>query len=370
LSAYSLATLATVNANSLPTMQTSVQNDLFLRACRRQPVERTPVWMMRQAGRYLPEYRAVRATTDFLTLCKTPELVAEVSIQPVDLVGVDACIIFSDILVVPEAMGMHLIVEEGKGGPQFPEPIRSRADIDRLRLPDPEQGLKFVMDALRLTRQRLNGRVPLIGFAGSPWTLAAYMVEGHGSKTFRHIKELIYGNPSDAHMLLTKLADAVSAYLTAKIAAGAQAVQIFDTWGGLLPPDMFREFSLQYIERIVHQVRKAGAPIIVFCKDCSHALEAIAATGAEVVGLDWTTDMADAKRRIGNTTALQGNLDPTMLYAPRDVIRRGVRQVLEKFGKGSGHIFNLGHGILPDIPVEHAREFVKAVQEESVGYHS
>jgi len=172
-------------------MQTSVQNDLFLRACRRQPVERTPVWMMRQAGRYLPEYRAVRATTDFLTLCKTPELVAEVSIQPVDLVGVDACIIFSDILVVPEAMGMHLIVEEGKGGPQFPEPIRSRADIDRLRLPDPEQGLKFVMDALRLTRQRLNGRVPLIGFAGSPWTLAAYMVEGHGSKTFRHIKELI-----------------------------------------------------------------------------------------------------------------------------------------------------------------------------------
>jgi len=325
--------------------------------------------MMRQAGRYLPEYRAVRKNFDFLTMCHTPELVTEVSIQPVDLVGVDACIIFSDILVIPEAMGMQLVVEEGKGGPQFPSPLRTRHDIDTLRRPDPNRELKFVMDALSMTRTKLAGRVPLIGFAGSPWTLASYMVEGKGSKSFRYIKELIYSAPGDAHALLSLLADTVADYLNAKIEAGAQAVQIFDTWGGLLPPDQFREFSLQYIERVVQQVRRDKAPVIVFCKDTGHSLEAIAATGADVVGIDWTIDMAEARKRIGGTSALQGNLDPTMLYAPPEKIREGVISILEKFGPGPGHIFNLGHGILPDVPVEHAKAFVSAVHEESPRFH-
>lgn len=351
-------------------MTNTLANDLFLRACRRQPVPRTPVWMMRQAGRYLPEYRAVRQNYDFLTMCHTPELVAEVSIQPVDLIGVDACIIFSDILVIPEAMGMHLVVEEGKGGPQFPSPLRSRADIDRLKRPDPNTDLKFVMEALTLTRNQLAGRVPLIGFAGSPWTLASYMVEGKGSKSFRYMKELIYSAPDDAHALLSLLADAVADYLNAKIEAGAQAVQIFDTWGGLLPPDQFREFSLQYIERIVSQLNREKAPVIVFCKDTGHSLEAIAGIGVDVVGIDWTIDMAEAKRRIGSTAALQGNLDPTMLYAPPEKIRKGVVDILEKFGHGPGHIFNLGHGILPDIPVDHAKAFVAAVKEESPRFHT
>ncbi|MGH2568832.1 MAG: uroporphyrinogen decarboxylase [Bacteroidota bacterium] len=344
-------------------------NDLFLRACRREPVERTPVWIMRQAGRYLPEYRAVREKTDFLTLCKTPELAAEVSIQPVDILGVDACIIFSDILVVPEAMGMELIVEEGKGGPRFPHPLRSRADIDRLRVPDPNRELKYVMEAVRLTRTSLNGRVPLIGFAGSPWTLATYMVEGKGSKDFRFIKELIYSNPKDAHVLLDKLARVVAAYLTAKIEAGAQAVQIFDTWGCILPPDEFRDFSLRYIEQVIPLLRRKSVPVIVFCKDCGHSLEAIADVRPDVVGLDWTVDIGKARMMVGSHVALQGNLDPTMLYAPPERIRAGVKKILEKFGDGTGHIFNLGHGILPDVPVEHAKAMVQAVQQESKRYH-
>ncbi|MBI3788437.1 MAG: uroporphyrinogen decarboxylase [Ignavibacteriales bacterium] len=344
-------------------------NDLFLRACKREDVERTPVWMMRQAGRYLPEYRAVREKTDFLTLCKTPELASEVYIQPVDIIGVDTCIIFSDILVVPEAMGMELIVEEGAGGPRFPSPLRSRPDIDKLTMPDPNRELRFVMDALRLTRKQLNGRVPLIGFSGSPWTLATYMVEGKGSKNFRYIKELIYTNPKDAHALLDKLARAVASYLTAQIEAGAQAVQIFDTWGGILPQEEFREFSLRYIQQVLQLLKKNNAPVIVFCKDCGHSLEAIADTGTDVVGLDWTTDIGKAREMVGSYVALQGNLDPILLYAPPEKIRAGVKRILEKFGKGSGHIFNLGHGILPDIPVEHAKAFIQAVKEESAKYH-
>jgi uroporphyrinogen decarboxylase len=324
---------------------------------------------MRQAGRYLPEYRAVRAKVDFLTLCKTPELASEVTIQPVDIIVVDDCIIFSDILVVPEAMGMKLFVEEGKGGPRFENPIRTRSDIDKLAVPDPTRELKYVMDALRLTRKDLHGRVPLIGFAGSPWTLATYMVEGKGSKNFRAIKELVYSNPKDAHALLDKLARTVAAYLSAKIEAGAQAVQIFDTWGGILPPDEFKEFSLQYIEQVLRLLKRNGAPTIVFCKDCGHSIDAIADTGCDVVGLDWSIDIAKARMMVGSYAALQGNLDPTMLYAPPERIREGVKQILEKFGKGSGHIFNLGHGILPDIPVEHAKAFVQAVKEESVKYH-
>ncbi|MEX1137854.1 MAG: uroporphyrinogen decarboxylase [Bacteroidota bacterium] len=344
-------------------------NSLFLKACRREPIERTPVWMMRQAGRYLPEYRAIRATTDFLTLCRTPELASEVSLQPVDILGVDACIIFSDILVVPEAMGMTLLMEEGKGGPRFPEPVRSRAAVERLQIPDPQDKLKYVMDAVALTRQRLNGRVPLIGFAGSPWTLAAYMVEGRGSRNFRFIKELVYSDPSLAHLLLDKLAETTALYLNAKIAAGAQAVQIFDSWGGILPPDEFKEFSLGPIRKVLSLLNRKDVPVILFCKDCGHSLDEIASLGPDVVGLDWTTDLGKARKQVGSHVALQGNLDPTVLYAPPDVIRRNVVRILEKFGNGSGHIFNLGHGILPDVPVEHAKAFVQAVQEESPRFH-
>lgn len=346
-----------------------MNNTLFLKACRREPVERTPVWMMRQAGRYLPEYRAIRANTDFLTLCRTPELASEVSLQPVEILGVDACIIFSDILVVPEAMGMTLIIEEGKGGPRFPEPIRSRAAVEKLQIPDPQEKLRYVMEAVALTRQRLNGRVPLIGFAGSPWTLAAYMVEGHGSRNFRFIKELVYTDPSLAHTLLDKLAEATALYLNAKIAAGAQALQIFDSWGGILTPDEFREFSLGPIKKVLSRLNRKDVPVILFCKDCDHSLDEIAGLGPDVIGLDWTTDLGKARNQIGSRVALQGNLDPTVLYAPPDVIRRNVIRILEKFGNGPGHVFNLGHGILPDVPVEHAKAFIQSVQEESPRFH-
>ena len=350
-------------------MTNNLQNDLFLRACKRQPVERTPVWMMRQAGRYLPEYKAVRAKSDFLTMCKTPELSAEVTIQPVDIVGVDAAIIFSDILVVPEAMGMKLVVEEGKGGPQFPSPLRSQSAIQQLSIPDPHSSLKYVMDALKLTRKELNGRVPLIGFSGSPWTLAAYMVEGKGSKDFRHIKELIFSNPKEAHSLLDMLARTVADYLSAQIESGAQAVQIFDSWGGILGQDEFEEFSLRYIQQVTSLVKRNDEPIIVFCKDCGHSLEKIAAVGADVVGLDWTIDMGRAKRLVGDKVALQGNLDPTILFSSAKRIGEGVKSVLEKFGSGSGHVFNLGHGILPETPVENARAMIDAVKRQSAAYH-
>ncbi|MBI5216024.1 MAG: uroporphyrinogen decarboxylase [Ignavibacteriae bacterium] len=352
--------------------QTEIRNpksEIFLNACFRQPTERTPVWFMRQAGRYLPEYRAVRAKADFLTLCKTPELAAEVTIQPVDLVDVDAAIIFSDILVVPEAMGMELLVEENKGGPRFPSPLRSASDIEKLAIPDSNEKLKYVMDALRLTRQRLNGRVPLIGFSGSPWTLASYMVEGKGSKNFRFIKELIYNEPILAHKLLGKIASSVASYLNAQIEAGAQAVQIFDTWGGILTQDAFEEFSLRYIKQIIAELKHDGVPVIVFCKDCGHSLTKIASSGCDVVGLDWTIEIGQARTQVGDKVALQGNMDPTVLYAKPERIRQEVKNILSKYGKGTGHIFNLGHGILPDVPVEHVKEFVQAVKEESVIYH-
>ncbi len=348
---------------------TTLKNDLFLKACRRQETSRTPIWIMRQAGRYLPEYRAVRAKTDFLTLCKTPELATEVTIQPVDIIGVDAAIIFSDILVVPEAMGMELIVEEGKGGPRFPHPVRSEESIRKLRVPDPADKLQYVLDAVSLTRKQLNGRVPLIGFAGSPWTLAAYMIEGHGSKSFRYAKEMMYNNPSLLHMLLEKLTQSVTSYLKAKVQAGAQAVQIFDTWGGILTVDAFRNFSLPYIQQIVKEVRTTGVPVIVFCKDTGHSLKEIADTGCDVVGLDWSTDIGVARKSIDSKVALQGNLDPTVLYASPSIIKKEVESILHKFGKGHGHIFNLGHGIHPDIPVEHVQLLVQTVKEQSILYH-
>ncbi len=350
-------------------IHTGPANDLLLRAAKRQDVERTPVWFMRQAGRYLPEYRAIRAKVDFLTLCKTPDLAAEVTVQPVDLVGVDAAIIFSDILVVPEAMGMELIVEEGKGGPRFPSPIRSKADIDRLTVQNAASSLTYVYDALRVARMRLDNRVPLIGFAGAPWTIASYMVEGRNPRDFRHIKGLMYTNPQDAHALLEKLAVVVTAYLSAQVEAGAQTLQIFDTWGGVLGQEEFEEFSLRYIRQIVSSVKRGNAPIIVFCKNCGHSLEKIADTGADVVGIDWTTDIGKAREMVGSYVTLQGNLDPTMLFSSPERIESGVKSVLKKFGKGNGHIFNLGHGILPETPVENVKAFVAAVKKYSAAYH-
>ncbi len=345
-----------------------ITNDLFLRACRRQKVERTPVWMMRQAGRYLPEYRAVRAKTDFLTMCKTPELAAEVTVQPVDILGVDAAIIFSDILVIPEAMGMHLEMVEARG-PQFPRPVRTRAAIDALPLADPEKHLAFVSGALSLTRRILGGRVPLIGFSGSPWTLAAYMIEGSGSRDFRHAKQMMLDDPETLKVLLGKLARSVRLYLEAQLAAGADAVQIFDTWGGILTPDQYRMFSLEFIADIIARLDRRGAPVIVFSKGANHSLQELAGTGADVVGLDWTVDIGGVREAVGERVALQGNLDPSSLYASPERIRREVVTILRKFGNGPGHIFNLGHGIFPDVPVDHARAFVRAVQEESGAFH-
>jgi len=343
-------------------------NDLFLRACRRQPVERTPVWIMRQAGRYLPEYRAVRARHDFLTMCKTPALAAEVTLQPVDIIGVDAAIIFSDILVVPEAMGMHLTMVESRG-PRFDGPVRAADDVRALREADPEKGLRFVMDAIAEARRGLNGRVPLIGFTGSPWTLACYMIEGGGTKDFRNIKRMMLDEPALLSELLERLTANILRYCEAQVAAGAQAIQIFDTWGGILDPEHYRKFSLDPMFEIVSRMQRGDAPVIVFSKGAAHALGEIAAIGADVVGLDWTVDIGVAKSMTGEGVALQGNLDPSFLYASPENIRREVTSILRRFGPGPGHIFNLGHGILPDVPVASAIAMVRSVHEESPAFH-
>ena len=338
-------------------------NDLFLRACRGEPVPRPPVWIMRQAGRYLPEYRAVRERADFLTMVTTPELAVEVTLQPVEIIGVDAAIIFSDILVVPQSMGMSLSVEDGVG-PRFHNPLRSPADFDRLRDVPPEEGLQYVLEALRLARRELASRVPLIGFAGAPWTLMSYMVEGGGSKSFSLAKRLLAEDPRRAHTLLARLADAVGNFLIAQVKAGAQAIQLFDSWAGALGPRDFREFALPYLSRAARMARTAGAPVIVFAPGSGWALEEIAAeTGADVIGVDWQTDASDARRRLPATrVTLQGNLDPGWLYASPAEIRERTHRMLAAFG-GRSHIANLGHGILPDIPVRHAKAFVEAVQQ-------
>ncbi|MDQ6975350.1 MAG: uroporphyrinogen decarboxylase [Mariprofundaceae bacterium] len=352
---------------------TNLKNDRFLRACLRQDVDRTPVWMMRQAGRYLPEYRATRGRAGgFLNLCKTPELACEVTLQPIDIIGADAAILFSDILVVPEAMGMELTFGVGEG-PRFPQPITCLADVKNLPVPDPEDELGYVMKAIEAIQRGLDGRVPLIGFAGSPWTLATYMIEGGGSKTFSKIKAMAFNEPATIHLLLEKLADSVAAYLNAQIRHGVQAVQIFDTWGGILSTRDYQDFSLQYMQRIISQLireyRGRRVPVILYTKGGMGWLEAIADTGCDVVGLDWTIDIDIARQRIGHLVALQGNMDPSMLYAKPDRIRDEVCNILERFGHGNGHVFNLGHGIMPDIPVEHAKAFIKAVQEASPRYH-
>lgn len=344
------------------------KNDLFLRACKRQDVERTPIWIMRQAGRYLPEYRAVRAKSDFLTMCKTPELAAEVTIQPVDLVGVDAAILFSDILVIPEAMGMHLEMNEGKG-PVFPNPIRTIDDANNLKEIDPTKELKYVIDAVSLTKKNLNNRVPLIGFSGSPWTLLTYMVEGKGSKNFSEVKKLIYNNPELAHSILDKLANTVADYLSAKIEAGCNAVQIFDTWGGILSQKDFEEFSLRYVERIISQIKRKDEPVIFFAKGVHYNLSKLASIGADVLGLDWTMDLGKVRKKVGDKVTLQGNMDPTVLYTNKNYIREETKRILESFGRGNGHVFNLGHGVLPDIDPENVKALVQYVKEESVSFH-
>ena len=323
---------------------------------------------MRQAGRYLPEYRAIREKADFLTMCKTPELAAEVTIQPVDLIGVDAAILFSDILVIPEAMGMHLEMHEGKG-PIFPHPIRNEEDAKALKVIDPTKNLKYVLDAVALTKKELNGRVPLIGFSGAPWTLLCYMVEGKGSKNFSIVKSLIYNNPKLAHSILDKLADALAKYLSAKIEAGVDAVQIFDTWGGNLSQHDFEEFSLRYIAKIISKIKRSGHPVIVFAKGVHYNLNKIVDAGADVLGMDWTMNIGKIRNEIGNRVAIQGNMDPTVLYGSKERIREEVIRVLSSYGKGPGHIFNLGHGILPDVKPENARFFIETVKEESKEFH-
>lgn len=352
---------------------TALRNDLFLRALRREAVDRTPVWIMRQAGRYLPEYREVRRQAgSFMALCTSPELACKVTMQPLDRFELDAAILFSDILTIPGAMGLGLDFHEGEG-PRFERPVRSKADIDALPLPDPETELRYVMDAVRLIRHELDGRVPLIGFAGSPWTLATYMVEGGSSATFSHAKRLLYGDPQSAHRLLSLLARSVSIYLEAQAAAGAQALMIFDTWGGALTPAGFRDFSLTYMSEIVRYLaasEHAGdVPVTLFTKGAGGWLHDMAQSGCAALGVDWTIDLGDARRAVDDRVALQGNMDPAVLYASGAHIREQVAGILQSFGHGNGHIMNLGHGVQPTVDPNRVADFVNAVRELSPAYH-
>jgi uroporphyrinogen decarboxylase len=352
---------------------TALKNDRFLKALLRQPVDVTPVWMMRQAGRYLPEYRATRAQAgDFLSLCKNPELACEVTLQPLRRFDLDAAILFSDILTVPDAMGIGLYFEQGEG-PRFRKPVRSAADVDALPVINTERDLPYVLDAVKLIRRELNGSVPLIGFSGSPWTIATYMVEGGGSKDFATIKAMMMATPDVLHALLDKIALSVIDYLNAQIRAGAQAVQIFDTWGGVLTPQCYDLFSLRYMERIIHGLIREHegrrVPVIVFTKNGGLWLERIAVCGADCIGLDWTIDIRDARRRIGDRVALQGNMDPAVLYAPVERIREEVASILGGYGHGTGHVFNLGHGIHQHVNPDHAKAFIDAVHELSAYFH-
>lgn len=350
-----------------------LKNDLLLRALLRQPTDRTPVWMMRQAGRYLPEYRATRERAgSFLKLCMTPELACEVTLQPLARYPLDAAILFSDILTIPQALGLGLQFETGEG-PKIERPVRSAADVARLAVPDPTRELRYVLDAVSLIRRELAGRVPLIGFAGSPWTVGTYAVEGGSSRDFSRIKAMMFEEPATLHRLLDLLSRATSAYLNAQIEAGAQAVMIFDTWGGVLAPRQYREFSLQYMTAIVDQLSRERdgrrVPVILFTKGGGAWLNEMAATGCDALGVDWTTDLADARRAVNDGKALQGNLDPNVLYASPERIRAQVAQVLASYGKGHGHVFNLGHGIHPGVDPEHAGAMIAAVHELSPTYH-
>lgn len=346
-----------------------LKNDTFLRALMREPVDYTPIWIMRQAGRYLPEYRETRAKAgSFMDLCRNADLACEVTLQPLERFDLDAAILFSDILTIPDAMGLGLYFETGEG-PRFERPIQSEADIDALPIPNPNDELEYVMNAVRTIRGELNGRVPLIGFSGSPWTLATYMIEGGSSKEFAKTKAMMYDQPEVLHKLLDKLAQSVITYLNGQIAAGAQAVQIFDSWGGALSDEAYREFSLNYMQQIVNGLTKEAdgrkVPAILFTKGGGLWLERMAATGADALGLDWTINIGDARKRVGSQVALQGNLDPSVLYAQPTRIREEAKKVLDAFGEGSGHVFNLGHGIHQHINPDHVRALVDSVHELS-----
>jgi uroporphyrinogen decarboxylase len=354
-------------------MSTHLGNDRLLRALLRQPVDRTPVWIMRQAGRYLPEYRATRAKAgSFMALCTNPELACEVTLQPLARYPLDAAILFSDILVIPHAMGLGLSFEEGEG-PRIARPIRNEAGVQALPVPDPDDKLRFVLDAISLTRRELAGRVPLIGFAGSPWTVATYMVEGGSSRDFPQIRGLLKGEPRTLHALLEKLARATTDYLNAQIAAGVQAVMIFDTWGGALSTPDYLEFSLAYMQQILAGLARAPAghrrPGFQFTQGGGIWLTRMAASGADALGIDSATELSAARQATGDRVALQGNLDPALLHEPPDSIRNEVARVLESYGRGPGHVFNLGHGVQPQTNPEHVAAMIAAVHELSPQYH-
>jgi uroporphyrinogen decarboxylase len=347
-------------------MTDALANDLLLRALLREPTSRRPIWLMRQAGRYLPEYRATRQRAGgFLEMCTNPEIACEITLQPVNRFPLDAAILFSDILTIPHAMNLGLEFEAGEG-PRFEHPVRTPADIDRLVVPDPGRELKYVIDAVALVRRELRGRVPLIGFAGSPWTVATYMVEGGGSKTFGRIKRMMYESPRELHRLLDLLAKATILYLNAQIAAGAQAVMLFDTWGGVLTPAQYEEFSLHHMAQVIDALtRKAEGrrvPNIVFTKGGGAWLPKIAAIGCDAVGVDWTTDLKQAREAVAGRVALQGNLDPSALFAPPEILRAETLRVLESYGAGPGHVFNLGHGITPDVHPDRVALLVETVR--------
>ncbi|HXL57812.1 MAG TPA: uroporphyrinogen decarboxylase [Chitinophagaceae bacterium] len=339
-----------------------LKNDLLLRTLRGEQTERTPVWMMRQAGRYLPEYRTLREKYGFFERCQTPELAAEITIQPVDIIGVDAAILFSDILVVPQAMGLEVQIIESKG-PILPDPIKTVNDLKRICVPDVHETLQYVFEAVKLIKQELNGRVPLIGFAGSPWTILCYMVQGKGSKTFDEAKIFCFTQPESANQLLQMITDTTIAYLKGQVKAGVDVVQIFDSWGGLLSPGDFENISLKYIRQIVGAL-KDDVLIIIFSKGAWHSLENMAATGAHGLGIDWCITPQLARQFAGNNVTLQGNFDPAKLLSPIPVIEKEAKAMLKAFGKGK-HIANLGHGILPNVPIDHARAFVEIVKKVS-----
>lgn len=337
-----------------------IKNDLFLRALKGETVERPPVWMMRQAGRYLPEFMEIKEKYDFFTRCRTPELASEITVQPIRRYGMDAAILFSDILVVPQAMNIEVQMKPNFG-PYLPDPVRSAADVENVVVPDAEDALGYVMDAIRATKEKLNDEIPLIGFAGSPWTLLCYCVQGQGSKSFDLAKGFCFTQPQAAHALLQKITDTTIDYLKAKVRAGVNAVQVFDSWGGMLSPDDYREFSFQYIQQIVDAL-KDEAPVIVFGKGCWFALDEMARSGASALGVDWTCSPKNARYLSGGKITLQGNFDPSRLLSPPADIRRMVTEMIDGFGKDR-YIANLGHGILPNIPLENAGAFVNAVKD-------
>lgn len=339
-------------------------NDIFLRACRGEKVEYTPVWLMRQAGRYLPQYQAVRANIDFLALCKTPELAAEVTIQPVDILGVDAAILFSDILIPVEAMGMQLVFSD-KDGPVLSEPIRNKSAVDRLIIPDAEVDMPFILESIKILREKLKNKVPLIGFSGAPFTLATYMIEGGGSRHFLQTKKMMFQNKRLFDYLMEKLTATLILYLSAQVKAGAQALQIFDTWAGMLSPIDYKNIALPYVKKIISELKREGLPVIYFVNNCAGILHEVKKSGADVVGIDWRIDIADAIKKLGKKVVVQGNLDPCALFLSEEDIEERVKDILWKGEVARGHVFNLGHGVLPETPVKNVSALVEAIHRLS-----